>query len=123
MPTFTKAERLSSKVAIDALMEQGRSFNMTPFRVIWKEIPEQDGPVKVLISVPKRIFKRAVDRNLLKRRIREQWRLEKQWLYAELEGRKIQIGIIYTSKNIMVSKEIELAMKGLIQKLQTTLKK
>lgn len=123
MPTFTKAERLSSKVAIDVLMDQGRAFNIPPFRVIWKEVPEQDIAVKVLISVPKRIFKRAVDRNLLKRRIREQWRLEKQALSAELEGKKIQLGIIYTSRNIMVSEEIKMAMKALVEKLQTTLKK
>ena len=62
MKTFSKEERLCSKVFIDELVAKGKSFNSFPFRIIWIEATENKVPVRVVISVPKRIFKRAVCR-------------------------------------------------------------
>lgn len=107
MQTFSKAERLCSKVLIDILVETGRSFNSFPFRITWRKVEEGSAPVQVLITVPKRIYKRAVDRNLLKRRIRESYRKNKMELYANLENKKIHLMLIYTSKTIVEQKEIE----------------
>ena len=67
--TFKKEERLCSFNEINDLLRRGKSFFTDPFRVVFVKM-EGDRQDKILISVPKRNFKRAVDRNLLKRRIR-----------------------------------------------------
>lgn len=104
MYTFSKEERLCSIKLIDKLYHDGSSFLLYPFRIIW--LPEtlpSETPVQVLISVPKKKFKRAVDRNLLKRRIREIYRLQKtQNLYPFLNEHSLTIlmGINYIGNEI-----------------------
>ncbi|WP_443939558.1 ribonuclease P protein component [Pedobacter sp. MW01-1-1] len=79
MYTFKKEERLCSRKYLDLLFKNGSSFLLYPFRVSYLFIDDAaDVPVQVVINVPKKRFKRAVDRNLLKRRIREAYRLGKQ---------------------------------------------
>lgn len=107
METFTKAERLSSKVAIETLFETGRSFHSTPFKICWLETTEGSFPAQIVISVPKRSFKRAVDRNKIKRRIREGYRKNKNVLYENLKDKKVLLMLIFTSKTILEYKEIE----------------
>ena len=85
--TFTKEERLCNKKLIDELFHNGSSFLCYPFKVSWllTDTP-QEFPAQVLLSVSKKRFKHAVDRNLLKRRIREAYRLNKQHsLYSGLQ--------------------------------------
>lgn len=114
MQTFSKNERLCSKILIDRLIETGKSFNHSPFRLTWLTIAESSAPIKVVISVPKRSFKRAVDRNRLKRQIREVYRKQKQNVYDVLgdlptgqAGKKILLMIVYTAKTKLEFKEIE----------------
>ncbi|MES2397178.1 MAG: ribonuclease P protein component, partial [Bacteroidota bacterium] len=107
MQTFTKAERLSSKIEIDSLFGTGKSFNSAPFKVIWLEKAVGDTPVKTVISIPKRLFKRAVDRNRLKRLTREAYRKNKHLLYDDLGNKKILLMFIFTSKTIIEYKEME----------------
>lgn len=107
MQTFTKAERLCSKVLIDKLIEKGNTFQCFPFKMIWLEIQEGIAPAQIVISVPKRNFKRAVDRNKLKRRIREAYRKNKTILYEQLNNKKILLMLVYTAKIITDHKEIE----------------
>ena len=80
--TFSKSERLSSKKAIEALFKNGKSFYCSPFLIVWaysnSDIPY---PAQVAFSVPKKVFKSAVTRNLIKRRTREAYRKNKAILY------------------------------------------
>ena len=106
METFTKAERLSGKTKIDDLIKNGKSFNSFPFRIVWLEVPENSEAMQIVISVPKRLFKKAVDRNRLKRIIREGYRKNKFLLHENLGGKKIHLLFIYTQKIIIESKEM-----------------
>lgn len=79
MYTFRKEERLCSRKHLDLLFKNGSSFLLYPFRVSYLFVEDQtDVQAQVVINVPKKRYKRAVDRNLLKRRIREAYRLNKQ---------------------------------------------
>lgn len=114
MFTFTKSERLSSKKDITLLYTTGQSKSFYPLKVFWREQTfESEFPVRVLITVPKRSFKKAVDRNLLKRRIREAYRLNKHPLYNALtqSGRKLDLLILFVNKEKTLFPEIEKALK------------
>src|SRR3569832_293963 len=100
MQTFSKDERLCNQSIIDRLIKKGNSFNSFPFKIIWLELQESTVPVKIVISVPKRKFKKAVDRNRIKRLIREAYRKNKHKLIERLEDKKIAMLLIYTSKTI-----------------------
>ena len=86
MKTFNKEERLCSRKHLDLLFKNGSSFLLYPLRISYLYIDDQqEFPVQVVINVPKKRYKHAVDRNLLKRRIREAYRLHKQeQLYEQL---------------------------------------
>lgn len=116
MQTFTKNERLCSKQLIDKLVHTGNSFHSSPFKVIWHEIPQSIMPVQILISVPKRKFKKAVERNSVKRLIREAYRKNRGLLYTHLDTKNINLMLIYTSTTIINYSELE-------EKLIETLKR
>jgi len=102
--TFTKEERLCNKKLIDELFHNGSSFLCYPFKVSWLVVNEPlQFPAQVLFSVSKKRFKRAVDRNLIKRRIREAYRLYKQqYLYSGLQEteKKIVFSVGFIGKEI-----------------------
>ena len=122
MQTFKKEERLSKIKVIDKLFSEGKKFNITPFRIIWinTEI-ESQYPVQVLISVSKKQFKRAIDRNLIKRRIREAYRKNKANLYSGLNksAKKCVFALLYNSSEIASYKDIEEKIILILQRLQT----
>ncbi|NML66745.1 ribonuclease P protein component [Hymenobacter sp. RP-2-7] len=99
--TFPKEEHLCRKKLIEQLFsKQGSSFGVYPLRLTWLPAPERSSaPPQVLISVSKRTFKRAVDRNRLKRLIREAYRLHKYRLLEAAGGHPVAaLGILYTGK-------------------------
>ena len=99
--TFPKEEHLCRKKLIEELFgKQGSSFGVYPLRIVWiKSEAPTAAPPQVLISVSKRTFKRAVDRNRLKRLIREAYRLNKYRLMEQPNGHPIALlGIIFTGK-------------------------
>lgn len=75
---FRKEERLCSKRDIDSLFHSGSSFVVYPFRVVYKAFDQDISQVKVILSVSKRKFRRAHDRNRIKRLMREVYRLQKE---------------------------------------------
>jgi len=112
--TLNKSERLSSKKLIKELFDKGSSFYLYPFKVYFLPQTPEEGHNQILFSVSKRNFKRAVDRNLLKRRIREAYRLNKQSLS---DYTFLLIAYIYTSKKILNYTEIEDKLKQTLNRL------
>lgn len=104
MNSFKKEERLCNIQLIEKLYDNGSYFLVYPFRIIWLSCKaNSEFPVQVLISVPKKKFKRAVDRNLLKRRIREIYRIQKSenlFPFFNERSEKIVLGINYIGNEI-----------------------
>ena len=102
MYQFPKAEHLCSKKIIETIFSEGKSFSVYPFRFVWLPSSDTVISIKLAISVPKKHFKRAVHRNLLKRRIRECYRLQKVELYSKMKQEKnsISLFLIYTGRRI-----------------------
>lgn len=91
--TFKKEERLCSKRLIESLFRNGSSFVVYPYRVVvlyGETLPTDAVPAQCIISVSKRRFRKAVDRNAIKRRMREAYRLQKAELYETLREHALQ---------------------------------
>ncbi|HLT86717.1 MAG TPA: ribonuclease P protein component [Sphingobacterium sp.] len=92
--TFTKEERLCSKRLIESLFRNGSSFVVYPYRVVFlygPSIQQDAAPAQCIISVSKRRFRKAVDRNAIKRCIREAYRLQKSDLYNFLQEHSLHL--------------------------------
>lgn len=115
MSSFTKNERLNLQRRIDVLFNTGNSFLMYPFKVFYLKKSEDSN--SLLISTPKRLFKKAVDRNLLKRRIRESYRNIKDEYKSDVN---YDIAIIWVSDKILEYKEIEKKLKNSLEKIYSS---
>ncbi len=110
MATFTKKERLCSDALISRLFKSGQSFASYPVRIVWLFVDDDaDSPASVLFSIPKKNIKQAVTRNLIRRRMREIYRENKQTLYESLQrtNRKCLLALIYTGSKVQTSAAIE----------------
>ena len=131
LQTFQKSERLCSKKILGDLFKKGSAavgaFYLFPFRVLYLPQPAPttttDRPEStaltlpaIVITVPKRTFKRAVDRNLIRRRVREAYRLNKS-LFSPEKPLPAYIAFLYTAKQIISFEEIEKGMKLALKKL------
>jgi ribonuclease P protein component len=115
--SFTKEERLHKRKDIQELFEKGSSFYVYPFKVFWSPQKVVEN-TQILVSVSNRNFKRAVDRNLLKRRMREAYRLNK----SKLSGKPLQVAFVFTAKQIMPFKEIESKILLVFGKLEKSVR-
>ena len=115
--TFRKEERLNKEKWIQELFTKGSSFHLYPFKVLYLPNPESGARLhQVLISVSSRKFKRAVDRNKIKRRIREAYRLHKQNISA---AQPWLIAYIYIAKEILPSAVIHEKLPLTLETLNT----
>jgi ribonuclease P protein component len=138
--TYGRQERLKSRKRIEQLFKEGKSFAMPPFRVYWLlQAPEvfagpasasaglasagRPAAVQCGFGAGSRQFKKAVDRNRIKRLAREAWRLQKKALTGSMAARPEQLALffIYTGKELpsfdIVQEKIGLAIQKLIKML------
>ena len=121
--TFQKNERLCSKKVIEKLFADGKSLYIFPLKAVFMETSlKTEFPVQIAFAVSKKSFKRAVMRNLLKRRMREAYRLNKHQFYDELSGKQMALFLIYTSKFEETYPAIESATKKVIKRVLKELK-
>jgi ribonuclease P protein component len=118
--TLKKEERLCSQKIIGEMFTSGESFLSYPIKVVFRKT-ELPGliPVQAAFTVSKRNFKRAVKRNLLKRRMREAYRLNKPEFYLEIAEKELQIAImfVYIGKDIVEYPVVEKAMISALKKM------
>ncbi|MCK4923006.1 MAG: ribonuclease P protein component [Bacteroidales bacterium] len=121
--SFPKNEKLKSRKLITMLFEKGHTEYLFPLKTYWMTSSDEFPPgVKAGFSVPKKKFKRAVDRNLLKRRMREAYRLNKAEIITKALEKNITLSIffIFTANKILNYHQIE---ETVIAKLEAISKK
>jgi ribonuclease P protein component len=121
-PTFNKRERIVSRKLIEQLFSKGSSFSVSvfPLRIVVMETARvaDDIPVQVLVSVSKRHFKHAVDRNRVKRQVREAYRHHKQILTEKVQQEQtLAIAFIWLADELHESATVEKSVKRLLGKV------
>ena len=121
-PTFRKQERIVSHQLIETLFEKGDSQTLAayPLRAVFLQTERQQGhaPIQILISVPKKRFKHAVDRNRVKRQIREAYRKNKSLLEGTVEeGQMLLIAFIWLSDKHFATKDVEKRVISLLKQM------
>ena len=120
--TFGKEERLCSKKIITELFSgiHVKKTTQFPLMAIWKIVDRPEAPpVQILFSIPKKKFKRAHDRNLIRRQTKEIYRLRKNILYETLSAKRIQCAIvmIYVAPEKLPFETIENACNAIIKNI------
>ena len=121
-PTFRKRERMVSNLLIEALFDSGRSRSVSafPLRAVYRTTERREGsaPVQVLISVPKKRFRHAVDRNRVKRQIREAYRHHKELLWQQIPDDKMMlVGFVWLSDRHSPTAEVEKRIVSILQRI------
>lgn len=120
--TYPKSEKLKSKNTIDLLFSEGKSIGKYPLRLVYVAGDfGEDVPIKMGVSVSKKYFKKAVDRNYFKRVLRETYRLNKNRLLDPL-NQPYAFMLLYQSKDRLSYEEINTKTIQLFEKFLTTLK-
>lgn len=124
--TFSKNERLSGRRVITALFEKGKSISVPPFRLVWMVTPlRSTSPAQIAFSVPVKNFRLAVDRNRIKRQMREVYRKNKSSMYSLLKNgeRQCALMVIYTGKTKLPFTEVENKLKLTLHRFEEEFKK
>ena len=112
--TLPKEERLCSRKALEELFGGGhQSVSAFPIRAVY--MPNEVGVVRVMVSVSKRYFKRAVKRNRIKRQLREAYRLQKELIQPLTGG--LDIAFLWTSDEQLPTEKVFQKMQTLLQRI------
>ncbi len=112
---FPKSEKLTGKKNIEELFTQGSSIFLFPYLLKYRAVSE--GSHRFLVAVPKKKFKRATDRNRIKRQIREAYRLNKYRLYEQHKA-FYHVAFIYQSEDMLSFSELNEKLIRLLDKFQ-----
>ena len=122
--TFRKMERVTGRTLVEKLFKGGvsRSMSSYPLRAVYclKERVDGEAPVRILVSVPKRCFKRAVRRNRVKRQVREAYRTNKQLLdncMAQQQQQTLMVAFIWQGDQLYDTAEVERKMQSLLVRM------
>ena len=121
---FPKNQKLCNEKAIERLFENGKSLTEKPFRIIYNiDNNNEDVFLKALIVVPKKRVRLASDRNVIKRRVKEAYRLQKSELekYLKSNNHQLNLAIIYQKHEILDYKLIEVKIKLILDRLKEEL--
>ncbi len=114
--TYPKNERLKSKTTIGLLFSEGKSVSKYPLRLVYCQAEaDSEEKIKMGVSVSKKYFKRAVDRNYFKRVLRETYRLNKHLLWDNLE-QPYSLMFFYQTKDKLSYEEINTKTIQLFEK-------
>jgi len=119
--SLSKFERLKSKKEIDALFLHGEAFFVYPFKVCFQPVPYNPSPLRIVVSAPKKLFKRAHQRNYIKRLIRECYRQQKQELQQLLHQHQqgMNIMIMYNQPEMPDYHQLYPKLQTILQRLAT----
>lgn len=115
--TYPKTEKLKKKKYIDLLFSEGRTVTKYPLRLVYVPVKELDTRLQMGVSVSKKYFKKAVDRNYFKRVLRECYRLNKELLLNDLQEPYVLM-FFYQTKERLTYQEIEEKTKELFIKFK-----
>jgi len=114
MHTFPRKEKLKSKKVFEDLFMDGKNISEFPIKLIYRNTNFKDGvPIKVGVVAPKKKFRHAVDRNRIKRLLREAYRLNKALIFNNIEG-NFAFLFLYLGKRQPTFDELDIAMKQLL---------
>ncbi|RYJ43966.1 ribonuclease P protein component [Flavobacterium beibuense] len=120
--TYPKEEKLKSRNTIDLMFSEGRSVSKYPLRLVYVPLPvTNESPIKVGVSVSKKHFKKAVDRNYFKRLLRETYRHNKHLLLENIPG-NYAFMLMYQTKDRLSLEEINTKTIQLFEKFIIQLK-
>ena len=117
---FPKKQKLCSETVIKEMFSSGKSFTTSAVRLVWKEDNgENEVTIKSIIVVPKKKIRLAVKRNIISRRMKEAYRLNKIEFENMLKGNKLQLSIamIYQKEKILSYKTVEEEIKLILERL------
>jgi len=115
-----KSEKLRSRTAVNRVFSEGKSLMAYPLRAAYRLRPADDQPVQFLITIPKKRIRKAVRRVLLRRRVREAYRLNRQQLLTDALQQchcGVDIAFIYLSDSVVEYDVINAKMQSLLQRL------
>lgn len=118
--SLPRNERLRTMGAIRRMFENGESGFVFPFRYVWFAEPDTERSVEVMFSVPKKFHKRANRRNLLRRRTREAYRLQKEILGGD-KPVNLDLALIYSSKEVLPYKTVAHAVRKILETVAAAL--
>ena len=105
--TYPKHEKLKSRTLIDQLFSEGKSVSKYPLRLVYTQVGELNhSKIKLGVSVSKKHFKKAVDRNYYKRVLREAYRLNKTILLDTIEDKNYAFMLLYQTKDRLTFQEV-----------------
>ena len=119
--SLSRHERLRTLGAIRRLFPEGETGFVFPFRYVWYAEADTEPSVEVLFSTPKKFHKRANKRNLVRRRTKEAYRLQKQVLTLHVGERNVDLALIYSSAEVLSSKRIEHAVRRILETIASRL--